>query len=140
MIYQVLVRPRPDENWRSFGLPTGDPFTAMRLIQQAHQQHEEVSVLQADNLGALRGLLERLERGELPDQAVSVAPSLTSTPRVSVRDEFWELRRWDLEQGAGGDHDTPYRFELPLNTKVVAEWLRLMANRWRDDGRDGEVA
>ncbi len=89
MVYQVLVRPRADENWESFGLPTSDPFTAMRLIQQAHQQHEEVSVLQADTLSALKGLLERLERGELPAQAVSVSPSLTATPQVSVRDEFW---------------------------------------------------
>jgi hypothetical protein len=140
MIYQILVRPQSDQTWKPFGLPTSDPFTAMRLIQQANSQHNEVTVLQAESLSAVRALLERLERGELPPEAVSIAPSLTSTPKISVQDGFWELRRWDLEQGAGGDHDTPYRFELPANAQVVAAWLSLMANRRRRAEGDGEVA
>jgi hypothetical protein len=140
MIYQVLVRQRGDEGWAPYARPTSDPFVAMRLIQQANRQHYEVTVLQAEHLGALRALLERLRRGELPAQMVSAVPSLTSTPRVSVRDEIWEVRRWELEQGPGGDHDTPYRFELPPSAQVLAAWLSLMANRWRRDGGNGEVA
>lgn len=140
MIYQVLVRQQADVSWEPYGKPTKDPFVVMRLIQQAHQQYGEISVVQADNLGAMRSLLERLRRGELPAHAVSIGPALTATPRVSVRDEVWEVRRWELEQGAGGDHDLPYRFELPPNPQVLAAWLSLMANRRRGGESDEEIA
>jgi hypothetical protein len=131
LIYQILVRQQSDANWRPYGKPITDPFAAMRLVQQANQQYKEVTVLQADNLSALRALLLGLARGEMPARAASIAPALTATPRVSVRDEAWEAWRWEMEQGGGGDHDMPYRFELPLNPKVLAAWVSLMANRWR---------
>jgi hypothetical protein len=140
MVYQILVRQQSDAGWKPYHKAISDPFVAMRLMQQANQQYGEVSVVQADNLSALRTLVERLRRGELPTHAVSIGPALTATPRVSVRDAVWEVRRWELEQGAGGDHDMPYRFELPPNAKVLAAWLSLMASRWRGTESDEEIA
>lgn len=36
-----------------------------------------------------------------------------------------EKAREDLESGAGGDHDLPYRFTLPLSTQQVLAWVKL---------------
>jgi hypothetical protein len=43
--------------------------------------------------------------------------------RISVLDQ----RRWELEMGAGGDHDLPYTFALPLSLPQTLAWIRLMA-------------
>ena len=38
-----------------------------------------------------------------------------------------ERRRFELERGAGGDHDLPYRFTLPTATPQVLAWVKLLA-------------
>jgi len=38
-----------------------------------------------------------------------------------------EKRRVELEQGAGGDHDIPYRFALPSSIPQVLVWMKLLA-------------
>jgi hypothetical protein len=37
-----------------------------------------------------------------------------------------DKRREELERGAGGDHDLPYRFTLPTSLPQVLAWMRLM--------------
>lgn len=37
-----------------------------------------------------------------------------------------DQRRLQLEMGAAGDHDTPYRFSLPCSTPQLLAWTRLM--------------
>ena len=37
-----------------------------------------------------------------------------------------ERARQALESGAGGDHDLPYRFTLPLSTLPVLGWMKLL--------------
>jgi hypothetical protein len=44
-----------------------------------------------------------------------------------------ESRRLELESGAGGDHDVPYRFVLPPSMPQVFVWMRLLANRERGE-------
>jgi hypothetical protein len=43
--------------------------------------------------------------------------------RISVLDQ----RRLEREMGAGGDHDLPYTFALPLSLPQTLAWIRLMA-------------
>jgi hypothetical protein len=38
-----------------------------------------------------------------------------------------ERAREDLESGAGGDHDLPYRFTWPFSTLQVLAWIKLQA-------------
>jgi hypothetical protein len=38
-----------------------------------------------------------------------------------------ERRRMEIENGPGGDHDTPYRFTLPVSTPQLLAWIRLQA-------------
>ena len=44
-----------------------------------------------------------------------------------------ESRRLELERGAGGDHDVPYRFVLPPSMPQVLVWMRLLASRERGE-------
>jgi len=37
-----------------------------------------------------------------------------------------ERRRFELEMGAGGDHDQPYIFTLPVSIPQFRAWTRLM--------------
>lgn len=37
-----------------------------------------------------------------------------------------DQRRLSIESGAGGDHDIPYEFALPLSTPQLLAWTRLM--------------
>jgi hypothetical protein len=39
---------------------------------------------------------------------------------------FLEQRRGELEWGAGGDHDCPYRFTLPGSMPQVLAWVKLL--------------
>ena len=38
-----------------------------------------------------------------------------------------DKRREELERGAGGDHDLPYRFTLPTSLPQVFAWVKLLA-------------
>ncbi len=45
-----------------------------------------------------------------------------------------EKKRFELEQGEGGDHDAPYLFTLPVSTPQMLAWMRLRARV-----QDGEL-
>lgn len=132
MLYQIMVRASGDTAWEPYGTPADEPFATMRLIQAANQAYGEVTILQAEDAPALTGLIRRVARGELPAPGVSPVPGLTPMPRVTVHDVPYDRQRWDLEQGAGGDHDAPYAFALPDSLEVISAWLRLLARRWRE--------
>lgn len=36
-----------------------------------------------------------------------------------------EKKRLEIEYGPGGDHDTPYRFALPISMPQLLAWTRL---------------
>jgi hypothetical protein len=44
-----------------------------------------------------------------------------------------DRRREELERGAGGDHDLPYRFRLPTSTPQVLAWVKLLVRVQRGD-------
>jgi hypothetical protein len=47
--------------------------------------------------------------------------------RSEARLNQLELRRLELELGAGGDHDTSYRFAWPLFLPQALAWIRVMS-------------
>ena len=71
------------------------------------------------------------------ERATSIAvisePPLGESSREVVRSleergiSFLEKRRGELERGAGGDHDLPYRFALPGSMPQVLTWVKLLA-------------
>ncbi len=44
-----------------------------------------------------------------------------------------EKRRLEHELGAGGDHDVPYHFALPLSMPQALAWMRLMGRVQRGE-------
>jgi len=64
--------------------------------------------------------------------AIASEPSLNERSKgahaMEERDRnSLEKRREELERGAGGDYDIPYRFTLPTSIPQVLAWMRLLA-------------
>ena len=51
-----------------------------------------------------------------------------------------DRRRDELERGAGGDHDLPYQFTLPISTPQVLAWLKLQVRAQQGDLQPEVVA
>lgn len=53
-----------------------------------------------------------------------------------------DKRREELERGAGGDHDQPYRFTLPIAMPQVLAWVKLLARveRVRNDHQRSQLS
>ena len=72
----------------------------------------------------------KMRAAQLAQQGASVNPSLnesiTTTEAPASSDMSWlEHQRQELEGGPGGDHDTPYRFALPISLKELLAWTHL---------------
>jgi hypothetical protein len=48
--------------------------------------------------------------------------SLADASSINLLDQ----KRLQIELGSGGDHDTPYRFSLPVSTPQLLAWTRLL--------------
>jgi len=68
------------------------------------------------------------------ERTVSIAV-VTGPPNESSREappveergvRFLENRRRELERGAGGDHDLPYWFTLPISMPQILAWVKLL--------------
>jgi len=44
-----------------------------------------------------------------------------------------EVRRLEMELGAGGDHDQPYTWDLPLSSLHILAWTRLLTRQIRGE-------
>ena len=77
---------------------------------------------------------------ELMDMMLSRANRGLLSTAVTV-DQLWdkhcmswiEVRRLEIELGAGGDHDLPYTWSLPLSSSHVLAWTKLLARRTRGE-------
>lgn len=140
MVYQVLARASAQAVWEPFQAMTRDPLHAMTLLQKARRTFAEVSIIQAESANLLREQVRLLRAGEPSGQEVSPLPSLTATPRISVIGATIESQRWAIEQGPGGDHDVPYRFETSVSAHTLRRWAQLMAVARRQDEEAAAMA
>jgi hypothetical protein len=77
---------------------------------------------------------------EQMDEMLSRANQGLLSTAVSV-DQLWdkhcmswfEVRRLEVELGAGGDHDCPYTWSLPPSATHVLVWTKLRARRMRGE-------
>jgi hypothetical protein len=127
MMYQVLARVSAQVAWEPYEAMTRDPLHAVALLHKANRTFVEVSVIQAESAALLREQVRRLRVGEPSGYEACPLPSLTATPRVSLVGASVESERWAIEQGPGGDHDVPYRFEASISAQTLARWAQLMS-------------
>jgi hypothetical protein len=71
------------------------------------------------------------------ERAVSIATLTESSLAESSRSPL-EKRRDELERGAGGDHDFPYRFTSPASMPQFLAWVKLLVRVQQGD-LHGEV-
>lgn len=136
-MYQVMARPHEGAVWERYAAPTDDPFMAMRQIQRAKATQAEVTVIQAATSSELNALVDRMTQHDCGEMWAAGAPR-TASPATSSPTSPPD-KRWEMEQGPGGDHDEPYRFELPVSAQIMRAWLRLLARHFRASG-DSEPA
>jgi hypothetical protein len=56
----------------------------------------------------------------------SLSESIPTTEAAASSEMRWlEHKRLELEGGPGADHDTPYRFALPISMKELLAWTHL---------------
>lgn len=145
-MYQVLYRDRVTEEpygWAMFSAATSDPFAAMRLLQQAKARHGEATVVQASTPSELALLVRRILRQDVTDAMAAgteCAEAQPAAPGAAGDDTGIERRRWNIEEGPGGDHDAPYRFALPLCAAESAHWVRLLVRHHASSAVAGETA
>jgi hypothetical protein len=65
-------------------------------------------------------------RTQVNGHVASIAALPEASPCESSRSSL-ERRREELERGAGGDHDLPYRFTVPSSLSQVLAWVKLLA-------------
>ena len=98
-------------------------------------QERKISVRTMTREASAPGIEANPERVAI---AVTTTPSLKETSKVQQSFgegsmSSLERRRAELEHGAGGDHDTPYTFALPLSVPQTLAWTRLMARVQRGE-------
>jgi hypothetical protein len=69
----------------------------------------------------------------------SIADVTRQSQGVSIASPL-DKRREELERGAGGDHDLPYQFTLPISTPQVLAWLKLQVRIQQGDLQEEVVA
>lgn len=140
MYYQALARLHAEAAWEPFLAMTRDPMQAMRALQLASRRFPEVTIIQAESAQRLREQAQRLRAGEPTGDGRSPVPSLSATPRVSILSAKLEAQRWAIEEGPGGDHDTPYHLELPAAGWLLARWARMIARQAPGDETLAQLA
>jgi hypothetical protein len=93
--------------------------------------------LKERRIGVCETTRRAAEHGEGEDQVMgsiavsTLAVSNGTSPLNALRDassmSALERRRLELEPGAGGDHDCPYRFTLPGSIPQMLAWVKLLA-------------
>jgi hypothetical protein len=141
-----LYRSLPQDQLRVFSCSSREGMNEQFV--QVNQGLESTSVtaaqfLQERNITQQGTLWEAsahgTRRNERPTSiAVVTEPSLGEGSREAQSlDErgvsFLEKRRVELERGAGGDHDLPYRFTLPIAMPQVLAWVKRLVRVQQGD-------
>ncbi len=134
-----LYRALPQDRLRVFSCSSKEGM--IKQLMQMNQGLESISVTAEQFLHERRitqqgarweASAHGTRKNERPTSiAVVTEPSLGESSRESQSlDErglsFLEKRRVELERGAGGDHDLPYRFTLPIAMPQVLAWVKLL--------------
>lgn len=129
MVYQVLKWSRNLDGWVPLPGPIAQAHAARLQLSQTRRYCADAVLVKANTLSELacqvRQVQQSLSRPAGAARPVTVgAPLAHADPKTALFDD----RRWELECGPGGDHDEPYRFELPVEAAVRYRWLRLLAH------------
>jgi hypothetical protein len=137
-LFQFLqvYRAFPQDRLRVFSSSSREDLSEQ--LRRKNTGGESTSVTAAQFLQQ-RGLCVPERTGEASEcgerERVLIAVAANSSSHASSSGAFYqdaqgmsplERRRREIEGGAGGDHDCPYRFTLPNSAPQVRAWMKLL--------------
>ncbi len=129
MIYYriALLRSQPAGwHWKSSPLTSLHPVLGwLHLYHGVPKEH--IRVFLSTSPEQMEAMLCRANQGLL--STAITTDQLWDKHRVS----WIEVRRSEVELGAGGDHDRPYTWSLPSSGPQVLAWTKLLARRERGE-------
>jgi len=137
-LFQVLrlYRALPQERLRVFSSPCQEGL--QEQLRQANSTGGSASVTAAHFLQ--QHLLRSpgvTEAGGTQRHEVTASIAVSTTTRLdesaTTAPAPGERNRLEHERGAGGDHDVPYHFALPLSLPQVLAWARLLGRVQRGE-------
>ena len=105
-------------NRENDGLISGS-LTAGEFLRERHLCNQSLSAQETVEKIVRRSTAVAIDSSLHEDCSVSYLANASS---INLLDQ----RRLQIESGPGGDHDTPYRFSLPMSTPQLLAWTRLL--------------
>ncbi|SRR6266851_3912753 len=119
------------------GLPSGSVTAAQFLQERNIAERERAQAVQQGATVAtwakdLWDMHARMRTAQAAQQGATVTTSSSLREDISTTGapssiglSLLEKKRLEIEHGPGGDHDTPYRFTLPISMPQLLAWTRL---------------
>ena len=124
LYYRVALQGSQSATWRWKSSPLTSLHGVLGMLKLYHcVPNEHIRVFLSSSIEQMDEMLSRVNQG-LPSTAVSV-DQLWDKHVVS----WFEVRRLEIELGAGGDHDCPYTWSLPSSGPHMLAWTKLRARR-----------
>ena len=126
--YRVALQGSQSATWRWKSSPLTSLHGVLGMLKLYHcVPNEHIRVFLSSSIEQMDEMLSRVNQG-LPSTAVSV-DQLWDKHVVS----WFEVRRLEIELGAGGDHDQAYTWSLSPSAPHVLAWTKLRALRERGE-------
>ncbi|HEX6480944.1 MAG TPA: hypothetical protein VF043_19050 [Ktedonobacteraceae bacterium] len=114
---------------RNIAVPeSAQSASRQRISSQADQQGATVAAWAKDvwDMHAATSTAQVARQASTVATSSSLPGSITTTgvPVISGMSSL-DKKRLEVERGQGGDHDTPYRFTLPISMPQLLAWTRL---------------
>jgi hypothetical protein len=124
MYYRIALQGSQPATWQWKSIPFTSPQGVLAMLKLYHNMPaERIRVFLSTSLERMDEMLSRANQ-QLPSTAVRV-DQLSDKHSTS----WVEVRRLELELGAGGDHDCPYTWNLPSSAPHLLAWSTLLARR-----------
>ena len=126
--YRVALRGNLSATWRWKSSLLTSLDGVLGLLRLYHNMPREyVRVFLFTSAEQMEAMLGRANRGLL--STAITADQLWDKHRTS----WIEVKRLEMELGAGGDHDQPYTWSFFPSSALVFAWTKLLARRERGE-------
>ena len=126
--YRVALQGSQSATWRWQSIPFTSLHGVLDMLKLYHGvPNEHIRIFLSSTIEQMDEMLSRANQGLL-STAVRV-DQLGDKHSTS----WIEVRRLELELGAGGDHDCPYTWDSPSSSPYVLAWSKLFARRERGE-------
>ncbi len=76
---------------------------------------------------------EAVEHGKREQQKIAASVATIPASLYDGNRDALDMRRLELECGAGGDHDVPYTFTFPYALPEILAWVQLLVKIQKDE-------